>query len=109
VKKRVKNSVSLLATSRLLDYADQFVTDTLELPEIASLYVELELFRRHFLHENGDTCHKYRLSVLMLTLSRFAASDDATQCNKLSEFLARYTIYQSLFDEIKQIQQHLEP
>lgn len=108
MKKRNPSATTMFARTRLFDYSNEIVEDTIELTKLATLYPELEAYRKHFLSENGDTCLHYRLSVLLLTLSRFAQDDDC-QTTKLSSFIERYCIFESLVEEIVGIKIELFP
>lgn len=99
MKRRNPCATTSLARTRLFNYSTEVIDDSIELSKLAALYPELEAYRKHFLQENGDTCLHYRLSLLLLSLSRIA-QDDEFQTEKLSVFIQRYRIFESLIKEI---------
>lgn len=83
----------------LMGYAQKLDDNTLCLSELASLYEEIELYRKHIKQTQGELSLTFQLSTSLLTLSKLASHEEPCEKN-IQHWIAKYKIALELFSRI---------
>lgn len=102
ITKRALSATTQHATRRLITLSDSVINDALSVSELSKTTPELELYRRHFLKENGENCYRYRLSLLLLSLSQVIIEEEK-DIVLFSDFVKKYPIFDALLKEVNVI------
>lgn len=83
----------------LIAHAQNLKTLRLNVPGLASLHEEIEIYRRLIKRSQGEGSAYYQLSVNFLTLCRMASNDE-NEIEDLEKWLAGFPILMELFERV---------